>query len=120
MHPTAHFTTEAIIGQHLQAIISNNLQAVMKDYNNTSVIWTPNGIVRGTDEIAAFFASVLPLFPAGKTAFDIRQQIVDGSKAYVVWSAESPMVHVPFATDSFECRGNRIVWQTMAAQIIPK
>lgn len=43
--------------------------------------------------------------------------IAKGNKIYIVWTADSPMVNVSFATDSFEIKDEKILWQGTVAQM---
>lgn len=46
--------------------------------------------------------------------------IAKGNKVYIIWIADSPVVNVPFATDSFEIVDGKILWQSAAFQIVQK
>lgn len=41
-------------------------------------------------------------------------------KVYIVWTADSPVVNVSFATDSFEIKEGRILWQSTGFQMAQK
>ncbi len=46
--------------------------------------------------------------------------IAKDSKIYLVWTADSPIVNVPFATYCFEIQDGKIVWQTTGFQTVEK
>jgi ubiquinone/menaquinone biosynthesis C-methylase UbiE len=58
---------------------------------------------------------ILADFPPGSSV-DLRQQLIEGEVAYLVWSGESQRVRIPFATDTLLIREGKIVMQTFAAQ----
>ena len=50
----------------------------------------------------------------------MKKQIIEGEYAYILWSAESEMLSIPFGTDTFRIVEGKIVAQTFVGQIIPK
>ena len=46
-------STEATLAHHLQAF-GEGLDALLSDYTEESVLFTPNGMVRGIDELRTF------------------------------------------------------------------
>jgi hypothetical protein len=111
--------TEETLLNHLQAFGSGDVDAIMADYDETSVLITPYGPQRGRAEIRSFFESFIPDFPPG-SAFELSEQIVEGEIAYIVWWGESEKLRIPFGTDTFIVRGGKIVGQTFAGQIEEK
>jgi hypothetical protein len=116
---TANGTREVLM-HHLTAFGENNIDEMMKDYSEESCLCLPDGKLTGLNSIRSFFIEVFKLFPAGKTQLDIKQMIIDNSRAYIAWSADSPVIAVPIGTDSFEIENGIIVWQTAAMHIISK
>lgn len=116
--PTA--ATAAVFARHLQAFASADVDALMGDYTEASVVWTPDATARGLAQIRAFFTQVFALFPAEGTVFDVTRQEVEGEVAYLAWAVTSPVVEVPLAADTFAFRDGRIAVQTFGGQILPK
>jgi hypothetical protein len=81
--------------------------------------FTPEGTRRGSGEIRTLFESLVADLPPGST-FEVSQQIIEGEIAYVVWSAESGKLKIPFATDTLIVRDGKIIAQTVAAQMETK
>jgi ketosteroid isomerase-like protein len=111
--------TEETLLKHLQAFGSGDVDAVMADYDEASVLIIPDGPLRRLAEIRSFFESLVADFPPG-SAFELSKQIVEGEIAYIVWSGESEKLRIPFATDTFIIRGGKIVVQTFAGQMEEK
>src|SRR5687767_9215412 len=84
--------TAAVFARHLQAFASADVDAIMGDYTEASVVWTPDATARGLEQIRAFFTQVFALFPAEGTVFAIQRQEVEGEVAYLAWSAASPVI----------------------------
>ena len=112
-------STEEILRHHLAAFCNNDIGEIIKDYTPASEMWTPDGALIGVDSISSFYAYVFTLLPKDSLQFEVKREIVRGSKAYIVWNASSAIINVPLGTDSFEVEDGRIVWQTLAAHIIP-
>jgi hypothetical protein len=112
--------TQEVLMHHLNAFGENKIDEIMKDYSEESSLCLPDGKLAGLNSIRSFFIEVFKLFPAGKTQLDIKQMIIDNDKAYIAWSADSPVISVPMGTDSFEIENGIIIWHTAALHIISK
>ena len=109
-----------VLMHHLQAIGEGDIDAIMADYAEDAVLFTPTGALRGHDEIRPLFeAMVADILPPGST-FEMLQQIIEGEIAYIVWSAESANYKMPLGTDTFIIRDGKIQTQTFAAQMEAK
>jgi len=111
--------TEETLNKHLQAIGSGDVDAIMTDYDEAAVFIDQDGTRRGTAEIRSFFESLVVDLPPG-SAVDMSKQIVEEDVAYIVWSAESEKVKIPFGSETFIVRDGKIVTQTLAAQMEKK
>ena len=104
--------TEATLKHHLQAF-SEALDAILSDYTDDSVLFTPDGPVRGLDGLRAFFGGFLRNSPPELLdAMRLIRQDVDGEVAYIIWKAEP---YITMATDTFVIRNGKIMVQTFAA-----
>ena len=104
--------TEATLTHHLQAF-NEGIDAIMLDFTPESVLFTPDGLLRGLDPIRAFFDTFLNTAPPELLqAMTLIRQDVHGDVAYIVWKAEP---YIPLATDTFVVRDGKIIVQTFAA-----
>lgn len=105
-------STEATLKHHLQAF-TKGLDAILSDYTEESVLFTPDGPVRGLDGLRAFFGGFLSNSPPELIeALTLIRQDVDGEVAYIIWKAEP---YVTKATDTFVVRNGKIMVQTFVA-----
>jgi ketosteroid isomerase-like protein len=106
--------TKATLSRHLEAAAAKNLDAILEDYGDESVFYTPDGPFRGLAEIRDFFTGFLAnvVTPELLNNFKILRQDVEGEIAYIVWTAGDI---VPLATDTMVVRNGKIVTQTFAA-----
>ncbi|MBW2459036.1 MAG: nuclear transport factor 2 family protein [Deltaproteobacteria bacterium] len=113
-------TTEETLKHHQESLAAGDLDAVMSDYSESSVVITPDGALHGIDQIRQLFDKILKdMLPPGSDYELLHQEIVD-EVAYTVWRGESETFNILMGTDTFIIRYGKIVCQTFAAQILPK
>ena len=80
--------TAAVLAHHLESVVAGNLDEIMADYAADAVLHTPNGSLRGHDQIRPFFAGLPDILPADFwEKFQMVRQESDGEIAYILWSA---------------------------------
>lgn len=105
-------STEATLAHHLQSI-SEGVEAIMSDYTEQSILFTPGGPLRGLQAIRSFFENFLNSSPPELLeAITLVRQDIDGEIAYIIWKAEP---YIAYATDTFVIRNGKILTQTFAA-----
>lgn len=107
---TTYSGAEEVLARHLGAF-AQGLDAILADYDEQSVLITPERAYRGLAEIGGFFQVFLDsATPEFWAAFKLQSQVVEGDVAYITWSA-GPFVAL--ATDTLVVRGGgRIAVQT--------
>lgn len=109
---TAVSTTGEVLAHHLKAIGERNLDDLVGEYSADAVIFAPQGVSKGPEQIRGFFAEALKLFtPEVLATFKMARQEVDGDFAYIFWSAAPTIV---MAQDTFCVRDGKIVMQSFA------
>ena len=104
-------STESTITRHLNAI-AQGVDAIMLDYTSDAVLITQDAVFRGPAEIRVFFERFMADAPPELfAAFAVTRLETNGEIAYLLWKAEP---FIPFATDTFVVRNDRIVAQTFA------
>jgi ketosteroid isomerase-like protein len=109
--------TRDIITHHLSSFQENNLDAVVSDYTNESVLITQDATYKGPEEIRAFFVGLMRNFPKQKSSFELDKLVVNGDLAYIVWHARTPNLHVPLGSDTFIIKDGKIYQQTFVGQL---
>jgi ketosteroid isomerase-like protein len=109
-----------LLTHHLRCFGKADIPGIMTDYATDARIFTPDGIVRGSEAIREFFAKVFEEHVKPGLDFHMIRQEVDGDTAYIVWRAETPVNRIELATDTFIVKDGRIVTQTFAAKISPR
>jgi ketosteroid isomerase-like protein len=84
-------TTQEILQHHMESIGAGNVDQILNDYTEESVILTAEGAIKGREKIRELFENFTThMLPPGSD-FELIQQLVDGDVAYVVWKAESAL-----------------------------
>jgi ketosteroid isomerase-like protein len=106
-----------LLAHHLRAFADNDLDAILSDYTDESVLITADATYTGRKQIRGFFAGLIPHFPKEKTRFDLDKMIVDEAVVFIVWHASTPTLNVPLGTDTFVVKDGKIHRQTFAGQL---
>ena len=109
--------TRALLQRHLSAFLGNDLDAVLRDYTDESMLVTADATYTGRQVIRGFFAELVPLFPKAKSRLDLDRMVVDGEMAFIVWHATTPAVTVTLGTDTFVLKDGKIHRQTFVGQM---
>jgi len=105
-------TTKQVLEHHLEAVVTANLTEIGRDYDDSSkMLVSPQGIQPDKAAIMKFFESLLPVLKSGK--FELKQQLVEGKAAMIVYDFKSPSMNVQGGVDSFFIEDGVIRYQTM-------
>jgi hypothetical protein len=102
--------TRAVLQHHLEAKTSRNVEEVLTDYTEESVLFTPDGPMRGIWLLRPFYTNLFDSTPSEFwDAFQVLRQDVQDESAYIVWRAEP---RVPLGTETFLIRDGKIAVQS--------
>jgi hypothetical protein len=111
-------TTQEVLNHHLNSF--GDIAGTMDDYTVDARVFTPEGVLRGSEAIRKFFVRLFEEFAKPGMSFEMLQQQVEGDTAYIVWKAETADNRFELGTDTFIVRNGKIVTQTFASKISPK
>jgi len=106
-----------IVEQHLKCFQAGDLEGILSDYAPGAVFFTPDGLLRGVDEIRPLFQAMIAEFGKPGAAFSMTQQSVEGDYAYILWAAETADNVYELGTDTFVVRDGKIVAQSFSRKI---
>ena len=112
--------TRAVLDHHWETFVANDLDGVMEDYTEESVLITPDVTYVGLDEIRQNFINAFQAFPAEEGKLTLNQSIVVKDVGYILWEADVPEFNLTYATDSFIIRNGKIIRQTYAGVAVAK
>ena len=114
-------TPKEVFDHHGAAIGTGNVDEILKDYTEQSIIFTQEGTLKGLKAIRPLFQRlVTEIMPPGGTEFEMKQMTIEGDIIYIAWRSSSKFVDIPLGTDTFIVRDGKIAAQTFTAQINPK
>ena len=107
--------TEATLNHHIESIGAKDLDAIMQDYSDDSVLVTPDVSVEGLDGIRGFFETFLSgLTPDMMANFAVDRAAIHDELAYIIWNAGD---EIPLGTGTFIVRNGKIKFQTFAVYL---
>jgi len=114
-------TPREVFDHHAAAIGAGNVDEILKDYTEESIIFTQEGPLKGLKAIRPLFQRlVTEIMPPRATEFEMKQMTIEDDIIYIAWKSSSKFVDIPLGTDTFIVRNGKIVAQTFTAQIDPK
>jgi hypothetical protein len=111
-------TPQEVFAHHGKALAAGDLDEIVVDYGDDSVLITPAGASRGKDGIRGAFAKLLDDLP--NAAWDLKNQIFDGDVLFLEWAADSAVNRVDDGVDTFVFRDGMIWAQTVRYTPRPK
>jgi ketosteroid isomerase-like protein len=111
-------TPQDVFAHHGRALATGDLDAIVADYTEDSVVITRAGTARGKDAIAKVFAQLLEDLPGA--AWDLKAQVLDGDVLYLEWAADSTANRVDDGVDTFVFRDGAIWAHTIRYTLQPK
>lgn len=112
--------TQTVLDHHWETFVSNDLEGVMKDYTDESVLITPDATYSGLEEIRQNFINAFKAFQTGNSKLTLNHSKVVKDVGYILWEADTPQMTLNYATDSFIIRKGKIIRQTYAGVAVPK
>jgi ketosteroid isomerase-like protein len=100
--------TQDVLAHHRECFGKVDLAGTMADYTDKSKVFTPDGLLRGSEAIRRFFVTLFEEFEKPGMSFDLLRQEVCGDTAYVVWTAETATIASKSAPTPSSCRTERL------------
>ena len=113
-------STKDVLDHHIKCFGERDLNGILSDYAPDAVLFTPDGPLRGADQIRPLFEAMLAEFEKPGAAHTMKHQSVHGDYAYVLWTAETADNVYELGTDTLVVRDGKIVAQSFAGKITPK
>jgi len=109
---------KAVIIRHITSFLENDLEKLMEDYSDESVLITVDKTLKGIDQIRTFFIGLMKYFPKEKSYFKLNKLEVCDGIGFIIWQGKGQGVDVTFGTDTFIVVNNKIELQTFAGELI--
>jgi ketosteroid isomerase-like protein len=106
-------TPEQIVAHHMVAAASGDVDALVADYADTAVVFTPGGETRGKAALHKMFAGIFGGPPGSRAPLDVRQKNFTKEIGYIVWVQNEGKPEELRGSDTFLVRKGKIVTQTV-------
>jgi ketosteroid isomerase-like protein len=110
-------TPEEVFDHHIHALVARDIDELVSDYADDSVLITPDGATRGKDGIRAAFTKLAD--GLSDAAFDVKTRTFDGDVLLLEWVLDSPAARVD-GVDTFVFGDGMIRVQTVSQLAHPK
>jgi hypothetical protein len=111
-------TPQELFAHHGKALAAGDLDEIVADYTDDSVVITTAGASRGKEGARKAFVKLLDDLP--NAAWDLKTQIFDGDVLFLEWAADSAINRVDDGVDTFVFRDGMICAQTIRYTPQPK
>jgi hypothetical protein len=102
---------QEVFAHHGKALAAGDLDEIVADYADGSVVITSAGVAHGKDGVRKVFAKLLDDLP--NAAWDLKTQVFDGDLLFLEWAADSAVHRVDDGVDTFVFRDGMICAQTI-------
>ncbi len=113
-------STQEVLDHHLQSFGAGDVEGMLADYTDQSIVITPAGVLRGKQAISDAFTAVVAEFSKPGMTFSMDAQTVEGDIAFIAWTAETADNVYDMGTDTFLIQDGKIVTQTFVTKTTPK
>lgn len=106
--------TQEVLDHHWETFVNNDLEGVMEDYTEESILITPDTTYRGLDAIRDNFIRAFEAFPTENSTLTLNKSVAEKDIGYILWEASTENFELRYATDTFVIRDGKIIRQTYA------
>jgi ketosteroid isomerase-like protein len=113
-------STAEVLDHHLKCFAARDMEGVLADYSVDAVFFGPEGALRGPNAIKPVFEKIFAEFAKPERSFAMKQRLVEGEYAYIVWTSETADNSYELASDTFVIQNGSIRLQAFTAKVKPK
>jgi len=110
--------TREVWAHHIEAWDANDLDAIMSDYSEDSILILNNTVKKGIQEVRTVFDNLFKLFSDGNNIID--PEVIEGEVVYITWNFTPTGDSSYFGSDSFVVQNRIITYQTIASTLYYK
>jgi hypothetical protein len=114
---TAADLSKEVVMHHLNSFLDNNVEALLSDYTDDSVVITEAATYSTVEEIRGFFTCLNMHFPPKNSTLVLEKLVAHNNLVYIVWHAKTPSLEVAKGSDTFVLRNGKIYQQTFVGQL---
>jgi ketosteroid isomerase-like protein len=110
-------TPHQVFMHHWEALMANDLDAMLQDYAEAACIITPDAVTRGKEGVRTFFARALQTLPDAQWT---HKATFADNILLLEWTADSASGSVSDGVDTVVFRDGLIHYQTVRFTLVPK
>ncbi len=116
----AEASADKLLGAFLGYFGSGNIEAMVDAHAPDAIFATPQGVLKGRDQIRGMIKAVVTEFAKPGASFEIVRQTADGPVATLVWKGETADHVYEIAAETYIFVDGKIAEHTFAAKVSPK
>lgn len=105
--------TKKVIDDHLADFGSGNIDAILANYTDDSVVIVPGKVLRGPEALRPMFEELVAEFSAPGVTFELLNEDIAGNMLMLVFKAKTGKGVIELGTDTFVVRDGKIAQQTI-------
>lgn len=108
-------TTDQVWQHHIQTWGARDLDGLVSDYTESSVLILNGQVFKGTKAIRSAFVQLFQIFDHGENRID--PVILEGRMVYITWHFKPDQKTEQFGSDTFVIEHGKIQVQTIASEL---
>jgi len=109
--------TSEVWQHHIDTWNARDVEGIVADYTEESVVIMVNKVYRGKKEIRELFVRLFDTFD-GAEDHEIDPAFIIGKVVYITWRAKIEGIAIPLGTDTFVIEDGKILYQTITSNPI--
>lgn len=106
-----------VLNHHMTCVSRSDVDGIMEDYTDSSILFSPDGPLQGMAAIRQFFVTLTTeMMPAGTNFVSVRHDAV-GDTVFLLWHAESNTMKFHLGAETLVIREGKIVTHSFAAAV---
>ena len=110
--------TQKVWKHHIEAWDARDLDEIMADYSEDSILILNNTVYKGIEAVRGVFERLFQIFSNGENIID--PEVIEGEVIYITWHFTPTNDDTYFGTDSFVVQKSIIKYQTIASLLYEK
>lgn len=106
-----------VLSHHMTCVSRSDVDGIMQDYTDSSVLFSPDGVLTTLDLIREFYVTLTSrMLPPGTNFTSIRHDI-RGDTAFLIWKADTHALKFHLGVETIVIRDGKIVTHSFAAAV---
>jgi ketosteroid isomerase-like protein len=118
---TNHTTTAAqFAADRLAYFQAGNVAAIVDQYREDASVITPNGVLRGREQIRGMIEGIIGEFSQPGVDFKLLSNATEGDVVSFTWSATTPANDYQFAAETYVLKDGLAHYHVFGAKVAPR